>query len=349
MRNFFSFILVSLFGFVFIIGLVTFDLKSTFLSQETVKKVLVEGKVYETVVADTLPQLLASLEGEEKGKPLFPKGLTQDLLKKVIEPSTLQKDIETIVDGLLPYLKSEKDTLDVKIDLIKYKQKLSQNIEPSVAIYLDSLPECKKTVDLEKIESLPDCRPKGKKTSELIKKLPLAELETSLIKLPNELIIDNHGFKLNPPLEETEQLPTSETQNDFDLASVRNFFRIVNLAVLACVGLAVFFLLLIAILWWGKFHNSLRWLGVALISASFIPTVIALAMLYFLREGALENLLRDRTSGESLQLQGAINSLAPLLKHFWSLMLTHNALAMVVGSLFFIGSKFLEKKAQIKT
>jgi len=348
MRNFFSFILISIFGFVFVIGLVAFDLRETFLNTTSIKSVLSENKVYESLVKDTLPKFLSTLEGEEKGKLLFPEELTRDLLTKVLDPQSLRVDVETVIDNLIPYIRGEKEELEVKIDLTKYKKRLTDNLQSSVITYVEGLPTCAKAEEID-TESLPTCKPKGGNATQIASRLPLGEAEASLLKLPNELIIDRSGFKFNPPLNDKTDLPSpQESEGGFDFNNLRTLFRAINFAILATLAFAVLVLLLIFLLWWGKFTSALRWISVALLSASALPALLAALMLAFLQRSTLERFLRFGQEGSPEFLEASYSFLGPFFRHFWTLVLFQTLAAILVATALFVATKFLEKKKEAK-
>jgi hypothetical protein len=343
LRNFFSFILVSIFGFVFLIGLTTFNLQQTFLNTGNIKRVLAENNVYATLVGDTLPEFLGSLEGEKKGTALFPESLARDLLTKVVEPETLKTDVETTVDQLIPYLKGQQENLDVRIDLTKYKRRLNDNLEGSIVTYIQGLPTCTKAINISQLESLPDCRPRGITPQKMAAQLPLSEVKDSLVKLPDELIIDRSGFKFNHPLNQKE-LPNPKESEGFDFNNLRLLFRAIHFATLATLALAVVILLFFFLLWWGKVRNASRWVAIALISASILPAVIAGIMLAFLQRSTLERFLRFEQEGSPEFIEGAYSFLGPFFRHFWTLVLYQTLEVILAGIVILVALKLLDKK-----
>jgi len=196
----------------------------------------------------------------------------EELSVQIFPPEWLQDQVESMLDNLLPWLRSDTDDLDMTIDLRPAKQRA----RPVVMSFLDqkihALPDCQpgQVPDLSSLSQgkVPDCIPGGSERNtfeEQFMSQAMTVVDANIELGPDTLDLIDEGRSEN----ETRE----EFLDDFDLP--RQVIRdTIDVPQAAFYGAMAVVLVIIAVLNLPRLKRILRWLGGAMFFAGLPVLVI---------------------------------------------------------------------------
>ncbi len=270
MRNFFAFLLLLIFIPVFILAVLTWNIRSTLLNKEFVKNELSKNKIYEFVHEEVLPTVT-----EDKASEIPPNLLTTteltNLAQDTITVDFLQNEAENLIDNVYPYLLSQEDSFEANVDLKEIKKSFGSNLDDFTKTKLGlRVPEVTKGVTGQ---------------------------------LPDKIVLSNEGVSFEPKnfrLFEDKK-SSEEFSSDFatTLANARETVARFNFVSTLLIASSVLILILIAVLKFGSVKAVTKWLGWTLILPSAFLLTLALFYKFFLinlLSGFLHSLLLSDAS-----------------------------------------------------
>lgn len=275
-RKIIAFLLILIFIPVFIINVFVFTSKTSFFDPLYYKNQFSKNHIYETMINDGLP-VLSELINKGNGE-LDQVIKSSDLLEianNTINPAWLEKQFNSLFDGINGYILSRSSELNIKIDLEEIKPTLAKEVS-------EKLPDLFKDAS-SNLENMPTCT--DKEMQELSKKTGNDRVLNCIPSgFSRELMVNYTKDVSNSSNIENELL--KNIPNEFDLGNTinkSNFMKYLTLyrtnyqyvqdVMYIILALAVFLLALIGFLIFKPISSVCRWLA----NTILIPAVILLS------------------------------------------------------------------------
>lgn len=250
-------LLVPTFAVLFMSGLSLTVTENKVLDEDFYKDQLEENGFYSRVYTDVMPEI--EEVPEYYGALQISKREAEELSAQIFPPEWLQGEVESVLDDLLPWLRSDTDDLDMTIDLRDNKQLAYPVVRDFVSQKLDGIPDCQpgQVPDLSSISqgTLPECIPGGPDRDSIegqVLNQAMAVVNASIELAPDTL--DLIG-EVKSDYETREQF-----LDDFDVPR-QVIEYIVDIPQVAVYGAMAVVLVIIALLNLPRLKRILRWLG----------------------------------------------------------------------------------------
>jgi ABC-type sugar transport system permease subunit len=182
-----------LFTFLFTLVLILGELNFYVLTPAFLKDPMKEARIYKKLTSD--PELIMEqLQQQGPGKPLeqmpaVARELSAVVLRSV-DAKWLEAESEKAVDALFEYMMSDKETLDIDVDLRVFKLNLRKNLDAWIKTKYASLPE----VPVEEFdrqisegkEKFPMVRPQGLTLEQSLAKTGFDPVGEIMKKIPDK-------------------------------------------------------------------------------------------------------------------------------------------------------------------
>lgn len=281
MRNFFLSAFVFIFNIAFGFALLTFTLRTTFLSPSFYKSVLSQSKFYDQGFYKLTGSLLAeSLSSQNMGLPLTNEDI-KGILVEAVPSSYLKSETEKVIDEVFAFMSFKKESMDFYLDVKPLKNNAKGAIVGVVEDKLNSLPDCSLEQMKELLNSgggyIPECKVSG--ISSIKANLEKEVADGVVNVMPDRVDLLTIG---NP---KGERPPDFMVKMRVLRENVR-VFMILDKIFLAITVVSLFTIFLVA----KPMRLRLKWVGWTLVSVSILPLAISAGGI-FLGKGALENQL----------------------------------------------------------
>lgn len=284
-RKTLSLFLIFFFLPLFLVTTLALSLKTTIFDKEFVKKSLVETNTYEKFYPVLAENLIKSLNEGDEFDFLEASDL-ETVSQKIFPQSELKSLTENIVDQLSGHLFSEKNNLEISLDLKKYKENFNPSLKTQIMGLIEKLPKCRSNTEI-KLNELPKCTP-NISAANLYRQTGIDnKLMEILITFPDKIIITPEAVRVEPRTAEFSLDPQSKLF--MGVREVRKYTTQFDfwLAVLVAANLVGVILLLILRL--PNWRSIFTWLGWTLFLSGFVTLVISLVLL-FASQTALANI-----------------------------------------------------------
>ena len=258
------------------------------LDEDFYKGQLDENEFYTRVYTDVLPEIEAV--PDYYGDLQISRQEAEELTAQIFPPEWLQTQVESVLDDLFPWLRSDTDNLDMTIDLRPAKQRAHSAVMAFFDQKIDTMPECQpgQVPDLSLISQgvLPECIPSGLDRN-VIRELVISEampyVDANIEQAPDVLdLID-------------EAKDEDETREQFldDFDSPRQIIKhIVDIPQVAFYGAMVVVLGIIVALNLPRLKRILRWIGCTMFFSG-LPLVVVFSLVYSIVPGRVTDAITD--------------------------------------------------------
>jgi len=258
------------------------------LDEDFYKGQLDENDFYTRVYTDVLPEIEAV--PDYYGDLQISRQEAEELTAQIFPPEWLQTQVESVLDDLFPWLRSDTDNLDMTIDLRPAKQRAHSAVMAFFDQKIDTMPECQpgQVPDLSLISQgvLPECIPSGLDRN-VIRELVISEampyVDANIEQAPDVLdLID-------------EAKDEDETREQFldDFDSPRQIIKhIVDIPQVAFYGAMVVVLGIIVALNLPRLKRILRWIGCTMFFSG-LPLVVVFSLVYSIVPGRVTDAITD--------------------------------------------------------
>jgi len=258
------------------------------LDEDFYKGQLDENEFYTRVYTDVLPEIEAV--PDYYGDLQISRQEAEELTAQIFPPEWLQTQVESVLDDLFPWLRSDTDNLDMTIDLRPAKQRAHSAVMAFFDQKIDTMPECQpgQVPDLSLISQgvLPECIPSGLDRN-VIRELVISEampyVDANIEQAPDILdLID-------------EAKDEDETREQFldDFDSPRQIIKhIVDIPQVAFYGAMVVVLGIIVALNLPRLKRILRWIGCTMFFSG-LPLVVIFSLVYSMVPGRVTDAITD--------------------------------------------------------
>ena len=258
------------------------------LDEDFYKGQLEENDFYTRVYTDVLPEIEAV--PDYYGDLQISRQEAEELTAQIFPPEWLQTQVESVLDGLFPWLRSDTDNLDMTIDLRPAKQSAHSAVMAFFDHKIDTLPECQpgQVPDLSLVSQgvLPECIPSGLDRNtirELVVSEAMPYVDANIEQAPDILdLID-------------EAKDEDETREQFldDFDSPRQIIKhIVDIPQVAFYGAMVLVLGIIVALNLPRLKRILRWIGCTMFFAG-LPLVVIFSLVYSMVPGRVTDAITE--------------------------------------------------------
>ena len=258
------------------------------LDEDFYKGQLDENDFYTRVYTDVLPEIEAV--PEYYGDLQISRQEAEELTAQIFPPEWLQAQVESVLDDLFPWLRSDTDNLDMTIDLRPAKQRAHSAVMAFFDQKIDTLPECQpgQVPDLSLVSQgvLPECIPSGldhNTIRELVVSEAMPYVDANIEQAPDILdLID-------------EAKDEDETREQFldDFDSPRQIIKhIVDIPQVAFYGAMVVVLGIIVALNLPRLKRILRWIGCTMFFAG-LPLVVIFSLVYSMVPGRVTDAITE--------------------------------------------------------
>ena len=258
------------------------------LDEDFYKGQLDENDFYTRVYTDVLPEIEAV--PDYYGDLQISRQEAEELTAQIFPPEWLQTQVESVLDDLFPWLRSDTDNLDMTIDLRPAKQSAHSAVMAFFDDKIDTMPECQpgQVPDLSLVSQgvLPDCIPSGLDRN-VIREMVISEampyVDANIEQAPDILdLID-------------EAKDEDETREQFldDFDSPRQVIKhIVDIPQFAFYGAMVVVLGIIVALNLPRLKRILRWIGCTMFFSG-LPLVVIFSLVYSIVPGRVTDAITD--------------------------------------------------------
>lgn len=284
MRKFFASLLLLIFIPVFILAILTWNIRSTFLNKEFVKDELSKNNVYGFIHDEGLPALTSDLIEGETGEDLESNIFTSEELTNLVQDSVsaefLQTEVENVIDSIYPYFLSQEEDFEIEVNLGEAKKSFEKSFQTLAKKQINNLPKCtsKQLEEVVKTGIREDlsCKPPGYDTEKIAKEINLPGLtKEAADEFPDKIILSSEGITTEPKNLKLFNGDEGrvETSPEFteSLAMLRGaisrFILFSNILIISLILI----LILIVVSRLGSLKSIAKWLGwTLLIPSSFL-------------------------------------------------------------------------------
>lgn len=326
-RKILAVILIIIFVPTFVITIIAWDVKTTFLNPNFLINQFSKNNLYENiknVAIDSLVKTLIESNSSQDLKEIRTDELAQNL-KNDISSEWLKTQTETSLRAIYNYIYGKTSTIQATIDLKPVKNALDKSLNNAMQKSVMDLPECQ-TSNTQSNPENANCRPLGM-TSEQIQK----EINKSNQSNISSTVPDNYDLSA-----------LSASGKLGPLGSARQMVGYFSLALYILTALCIFNLGLIALLIFKPVFSLLRWLATALI----IPSALLFSAIFgnFLLAAFLKTSNWNLPADVGNLLNGLLSSLFSSTLTA-SIILNVILLAIPIG--LYILASILEKRSKI--
>lgn len=356
LRNVFS----SLLSFILVPTIVAlvfiFSITSVFLNKETFIATLKTNNTFSRIAQDIVPQILVSLGNNEEAQAQIPNEVIVRVVKN-LDKSQLSKDLELLVANAHDYVTGKSTSFSTRIAVEPYVKPLSENLQPEVTKYIESLPLCSSAQEQQYLtaedgRSL-SCKPSSKTTEQLLQDLQISAITAELANnSPKALIVTESEIKTDPEIVNLEQLDQKQQTGKTALQSLRDVIKHLN----SSVGLLVGVLLLLSILLFvsrlPQVASSFKWMSSALFSACILPLAFGLIILIFAKPDMFRSTLKslagiDQSSELSIAASNLVgDNFSSFLNKISQALILNSTILIVIAIVFFLAHLFLRHKTK---
>ena len=269
--------LAFVFFLLLIVSLTFGAIEGKILDEDFYKDQLEDNDFYARVYTDVMPEIEAV--PDYYGDLQISRQQAEELTAQIFPSEWLQAQVESLLDSLFPWLRSDTDDLDMTIDLRPAKQRAHPTVMAFLDQESDTLPDCQpgQVPDLSLVIQgvLPECIP-GDLDRDILKEQFMSEamafVDANIDQAPDTLDL----------IEEAKG--EDETREQFldDFDSPRQIIRrIVDIPQAVFYGGMVVVLGIIVLLNLPRLKNILRWLGCTMFSSGLLLVVI-FSVIYFM-------------------------------------------------------------------
>jgi len=258
------------------------------LDEDFYKGQLDENDFYTRVYTDVLPEIEAV--PDYYGDLQISRQEAEELTAQIFPPEWLQDQVESVLDDLFPWLRSDTENLDMTIDLRPAKQRAHSAVMAFFDYKIDTLRDCQpgQVPDLSLISQgvLPECIPSGLDRN-IIREMVISEampyVDANIEQAPDTLdLID-------------EAKDEDETREQFldDFDSPRQIIKhIVDIPQIAFYGAMVVVLGIIVALNLPRLKRILRWIGCTMFFSG-LPLVVIFSLVYSIAPGRITDAITE--------------------------------------------------------
>lgn len=371
MRKFLAALLLLIFIPVFILAVLFWNIRSTFLNKEFVKEELSKNNTYEFIHNDALPALTVGLSEDtlagDAESNLFTSDDLTNLVGDIVTAEFLQTEVEKLIDSTYPYFLSQEDSFEIIVDLEKNKNQFEESFQIFAENRIENYPACTNKqlseIDEKGITEELTCIPSGYNTDKIVKEINLSGvIEEITDEFPDKIILSEEGLQTKPKTfklfnGEEGSIETSAEFPDL-LSNIREVASIFILTSNILIGLSIIILILIALLRLTSIKSISKWLGWTLIlPSSFLLLITLSSNLFILNQlsSPLSEAFSGEVSGEFSKFQETIltffigNSektgfIFQVIKDFNQLILIQMAIVFAVSLILIIIGVLLKSK-----
>lgn len=258
------------------------------LDEDFYKDRLEENDFYVRVYIDVLPEIDAV--PDYYGALQISRQETEELTAQIFPPEWLQTQVESLLDNLFPWLRSDTDYLDMSIDLRPAKQDAHSIVMAFFDQKIDTLPDCQpgQVPDLSLVSQgvLPECIPGGLDRN-IIRAQVMSEampfVDANIEQAPDTLDLIDEA--------KSEDETREQFLDEFD--SPRQIIRrIVDIPQAAFYVAMVVVLGIIVALNLPQLKRILRWLGYTMFFAG-LPLVAIFSVVYSIAPGTVTDAITE--------------------------------------------------------
>jgi len=250
-KKIFAVILLIVFAPIFILTVLSWNFKLTFLNSVYWQKQLEKSDFYEKAL-DIVPKyLLQSLMQNETIDLPFSDEQFDQAVEKNLSSEWLKSNIEKTIEQILGYLNGTYSTIEAEIDLRPVKNTINELNRSFLENQFTNLPECKSIKEFNPKQ--PNCRPPGMDLDELLTKMSKKDQRQT----GKENIFENipDSYNLGEIL-----LKTNHKQNPILL--LHQSFSRFKIGLYIMTTIVIILLLSIILLIFRPFVSVLKWLAV---------------------------------------------------------------------------------------
>lgn len=350
MRKFFAFVLAFIFFILLPVWLVLYNVKFNFTEADFYKKALAKSGIYENVVDLAVDNLTNSLFEQaaqsEEGVPFLAqdelKSEIKNLAHDLISKDFLQRNVEAVLDGLLPWLKSHDsiDQLQIKLSLSEVKEKAPGLIRERILVVINRLPDCTQEEDFSQtISCLPSDFREGIVSSIENEEEFNSGIGSFLGQIPDDIDLQNF-------FPQDQSAPQVQGFMD-NIESGRYVYQLIAGVIFwSLSGFLCLLLLSVALLTMKSIRSMIRWLGLTIFVPSAILAIIFVlpSLLFWPVAGFF---IKANTTSSPLPPELAENLIRTVSTLYSSLMVRMILPILILlglGLVLFIVSFFIKKK-----
>lgn len=326
-RRILAVIVIILFVPTFIITIISWDVKTTFLNPNFLINQFAKNNLYENiknVATDSLVKTL--IEGDKSGDlKQFDANILSQNLKNNVSSEWLKAQTELSLKAIYDFVLEKTTTIKASIDLKPVKIALDKSFNDALEKSMMNLPECPSSSQSNEINE--SCRPAS---------MTLEETRQEINK-SNE--------NISSIIPDTYDLSTLSTADNLGpLGSIRQILGYFSLALYILTALCILDLGLIALLIFKPVYSMLRWLATALI----IPSILLLSALF--GNVLLSEFLKTSNWNLPQDVGNLLNStISSLSSSTLVQSIILNVILLIIPIGLYIWSAVLEKRAKIAT
>jgi hypothetical protein len=275
------------------------------LDEDFYKDQLEENNFYARVYTDVMPEIEAV--PDYYGALQLSRQEAEELTAQIFPPEWLQTQVESLLDDLFPWLRSDIDDLDMTIDLRLAKQRAHSAVMAFLDQKIDTLPDCQpgQVPDLPLISQgvLPECIPSG--------------LDRNVIKeqvMSEAMVFVDANIEQGPDtLDLIEEAKSEgETREQFldDFDSPRQIIsRIIDIPQAALYGAMAAVLGIIVLLNLPRLNKILRWVGCTMFFSG-LPLVVIFSLVYSMAPSRVTNAITGNVNDVPATINTLLGDLA---------------------------------------
>jgi len=351
----------SLFSFVLVITITTLifllSVTSVFSNKKTFFSILKSNNTFSKIVQDILPSLLVNLGTKDEDAQIPSEVILQ--VVENIDKSALASSLETLVDQTHDYVFGKSEKIFVRLPVQPYLSSISDNLEPSINSYIESLPICTasqeekhKTSTFDKTLS---CRPASLSVQQLKEEFGVSSIVNELKNsTPQALIITESEIKTEPEIIKFDEIKEKQQRTENTLSSLRKAVDYLNFIILFLLGVSIFLSATLFVSRLPHFASGFLWLASSFFSASIFPFIFGLLTIIFVKVDLLRKIINDFFGAEKNSLLAkssadlAAKNLAGLANKISLNVLAGSFFLAVIAIVFFSIYLFLSYKTRKK-
>ncbi|MHA1372137.1 MAG: hypothetical protein ACTSRA_20760 [Promethearchaeota archaeon] len=265
-RKILSGCLVAIFIPFFIVLILGFAAKSTFLNPDFYKNQLSKEEVYTKIISHGLSLFTQNMIVSDT--PIIGSDSLALTIQSTIKPEWVKEQFSTFFNSISNYISGKTNTLSGRISFKEFKKNLSNKLNETANQSIENLPECTdeqmKQFDINNVEDISkislDCIPSGNITDNIkdgFKKMISGSFIIETI--PDEINLSEFGNK-----------------NIDILNTLRKTFKYISWGTYILLYINLLMLLFIGLLIYKPIDSVMRWIATAIVIPSSVVFITAI-------------------------------------------------------------------------
>lgn len=304
------------------------------LDEDFYKDQLEDNDFYARVYTDVMPEIEAV--PDYYGALQISRQDAEELAAQIFPPQWLQVQVESLLDSLFPWLRSDTDDLDMTIDLRPAKQDAHSVVMAFLGHKIDTLPDCQpgQVPDLSSVTQgiLPECIPSDLDRNiikEQVRNEAMAFVDANIEQAPDTLDLIDEA--------KSEDETREQFLDEFD--SPRGIIADINdIPQAALYGAMVAVLGIIVLLNLRRLKQMLRWLGGTMFFSG-LPLVVIFSLVYSMVPSRVSDAIAENVEDVPATIDTLLGDLASSgIKDLSMGFIVPAAIIMGLGLIAFVSS-----------